>query len=150
MRFAFAGDRDISVAILNFLLQNGHKPLALLVTEKLKESHADELMVLSKLDEQFIFRGHEFKDPKNQTILKELNLDYIIGIHFPYFIPNSILSIPKIGFINLHPAYLPYNKGWHTPSWGIIENTIYGAALHGRRNRRRRSNKSKALCCFTQ
>jgi methionyl-tRNA formyltransferase len=41
-----------------------------------------------------------------------------------------MLNIPKVGFLNLHPAYLPFNKGWHTPSWAIIENTPYGATLH--------------------
>jgi methionyl-tRNA formyltransferase len=30
----------------------------------------------------------------------------------------------------LHPAYLPYNKGWHTPSWAILDKTPYGATLH--------------------
>lgn len=130
MRYAFAGDRDISVAVLDFLIQNGHFPVALLVTEKGKESHADELIVLSKLDNRFIFQGYEFREQKSKGLLEELALDYIISIHFPYFIPGSVLRIPKVGFINLHPAYLPYNKGWHTPSWGIIENTIYGATLH--------------------
>ncbi len=35
-----------------------------------------------------------------------------------------------MGFLNLHPAFLPYNKGWHTPSWAILDKTKYGATLH--------------------
>ena len=38
--------------------------------------------------------------------------------------------MPKHGVINLHPAYLPYNRGWHTPTWAIWEGTPYGATLH--------------------
>jgi methionyl-tRNA formyltransferase len=38
--------------------------------------------------------------------------------------------MPKVGVLNLHPAFLPYNKGWHTPSWAIIDNSPYGATLH--------------------
>jgi methionyl-tRNA formyltransferase len=45
-------------------------------------------------------------------------------------IPNTILSVPRIGTLNLHPAFLPYNRGWHTPTWAIAENTPYGATLH--------------------
>lgn len=45
-------------------------------------------------------------------------------------ISPEILDIPKFGFINLHPAYLPYNRGWHTPSWAILENTPIGGTLH--------------------
>ena len=54
----------------------------------------------------------------------------LISPNFPYIIPTAILSIPSIGVLNLHPAYLPYNKGWHTPSWAIFEGTPYGATLH--------------------
>ena len=63
-------------------------------------------------------------------MLEQLSLDYIICVHFPYIVPREILSIPKYGVTNLHPAYLPYNLGWHTPSWAILENTPIGATLH--------------------
>ena len=32
--------------------------------------------------------------------------------------------------LNLHPAYLPFNRGWHTPSWAILTNTPIGGTLH--------------------
>jgi len=130
MRYAFAGDRDISVAVLNYLIENGYKPSALLLTEKEKASHANQLREIADLESKLIFHGKGFEDQENQSILKDLELDYIIGIHFPYLVANEILDIPKIGFLNLHPAYLPFNKGWHTPSWAIIENTSFGATLH--------------------
>ena len=41
-----------------------------------------------------------------------------------------MLDIPTEGTLNLHPAYLPYNRGWHTPSWAILEGTPIGATLH--------------------
>ena len=63
-------------------------------------------------------------------MLKELDLDYIISIHFPYIYPKKVLDIAKHGSINLHPAYLPYNRGWHTPTWAIYDDTPYGATLH--------------------
>jgi len=130
MKYAYAGDRDLSVTILDFLIEQGYKPSALLVTEPGRATHADELIAKSKLDTSLVFTGNEFKSAKGIEILKSLDIDYIIGIHFPYLIPKEVLNIPKIGFLNLHPAYLPYNKGWHTPSWAIIDGTPYGATLH--------------------
>ena len=32
--------------------------------------------------------------------------------------------------LNLHPSYLPYNRGWHTPTWAILDGTPAGASLH--------------------
>src|ERR1044072_1415516 len=129
MRYAFAGNREISVKVLDFLVANNYKPLALLLCDETIASHNDELIKISGLNENIIF-GNAFKEEDNIQKLKALHLDYIIGVHFPYIIPPDILEIPKIGFLNLHPAYLPYNKGWHTPSWAIIESTPYGATLH--------------------
>lgn len=93
-------------------------------------SHVNEIIQLAQVEEKFIFRGKEFTSAKSKEILKELDLDYIIGIHFPYYFDNEVLSVPKYGVINLHPAYLPYNKGWHTPSWAIIDKTKIGGTLH--------------------
>lgn len=56
--------------------------------------------------------------------------DYIFCIHYHNIVPKDILEIPSKGCINLHPAYLPYNRGWHTPSWAILEGTPYGATMH--------------------
>lgn len=130
MRYAFAGDRNISCNILKFMMDKGYRPLALLVSSNLRSSHHQELIEISNLGEEFIFRGDSFQKPQNVEILKKLNLDYIFGIHFPYIIPKVVLEIPNIGFLNLHPAFLPFNKGWHTPSWAIVDKTPYGATLH--------------------
>lgn len=130
MRYAFAGDRAISCTILNFLIAKGCKPLALFVTNGENSSHSEELINLANLEEEYIFHGTSFKDPVNIKKLQKLELDYIFGIHFPYIIPARVLDIPTIGFLNLHPAYLPFNKGWHTPSWAILDKTPYGATLH--------------------
>lgn len=130
MRYVFAGDRDISVKVLVFLIENGHSPLALLLSGPKRSSHANELSHLSNLPKNMIFEGLRFNDENCIALLESLELDYIIGIHFPYIISQRILKIPSVGFINLHPAYLPYNRGWHTPSWAIMEGTKYGATLH--------------------
>lgn len=130
MRYAFAGDRQISLDILNFLLSKNQFPLALFVSEGINESHASKLIEISRLSGSQVFIGNEFKSDKSLGLLKSLELDYIFGVHFPYIIPEKILRIPKIGFLNLHPSFLPYNKGWHTPTWTILDDTPYGATLH--------------------
>lgn len=120
MKYAFAGDRNISCNILNFLISKNFHPSALFVTEGPNSSHSEQLVDISGLDESLIFKGNNFKKQEAINLLKDLNLDYIFSIHFPYIIPKNVLEIPKIGFLNLHPAYLPYNKGWHTPTWAIL------------------------------
>jgi methionyl-tRNA formyltransferase len=130
MRYVFAGDRAISCEILKFLIGKNKKPLALYISENDKATHNEELIKISGLEDEFIFRGNDFKSEQSTKLLASLNVDYIIGIHFPYIVPDNILNMPKVGVLNLHPAFLPFNKGWHTPSWAILDNTPYGATLH--------------------
>jgi len=131
LRIAFAGDRDIGVAVLRRILADEVKPLALLVSDPAKASHADELTrMCSFLPPERILVGSQFRQPSGIELLRGLDLDYVIGVHFPYVVPPEVLSLPRQGVLNLHPAFLPYNRGWHTPSWAILEDTPIGATLH--------------------
>lgn len=130
MKYVFAGDRKISCDILNFLMNKGFKPEVLIVSNGKNATHSQELIEISGLSEKDIIFGSDFKKEENINKLIALDVDYIFGIHFPFLIPKNVLDIPKVGFVNLHPAYLPFNKGWHTPSWAILDKTIYGATLH--------------------
>ncbi|MGH8491016.1 MAG: formyltransferase family protein [Gammaproteobacteria bacterium] len=67
---------------------------------------------------------------EDTALLTELGVDYLLSVHFPYKFPSALLRAPAIGCLNLHPAWLPFNRGWHTPSWAIYEKTPYGATLH--------------------
>lgn len=131
MKYAYAGNRQISCNVLKSLMKKGLKPSALIIPDGADASFTEELIAISQLKDHFILKGKEgIKAPENLELLKTLDIDYIFGIHYPYIIPSELLNIPKIGFLNLHPAYLPYNKGWHTPSWAIMDQTPYGATLH--------------------
>jgi methionyl-tRNA formyltransferase len=130
MVYIYAGDRDISVWVLRALINSGFRPSALLISEAGRATHATLLVELSGLTREFIFEGKEFEQTECIQLMRDIKPDFIFGIHFPYIIKREILNIPKIGFLNLHPSFLPFNRGWHTPSWAILEKTPIGATLH--------------------
>jgi len=130
-KIVFAGDRDISVWTLKFIIDQGVKPICLMVSDKNKATHDKELIGLcDNLNSRKILMGDQFRTEENVNLLRNLNPDYIICVHFPYIISKEVLDIPKERVLNLHPAYLPYNRGWHTPTWAILEGTSCGATLH--------------------
>lgn len=131
MKYGFAGNREIAVNILNFLISKGLKPSFLLISRELIDSkHQNQLISDSGLGSENIYYIDDVNPVNIDNPLDSYNVDYIFGIHFPFIIKKPILESAKIGFLNLHPAYLPYNKGWHTPSWAILDNNKYGATLH--------------------
>jgi len=131
MKYAFAGDRNLAVQVLKFIISQGHQPSALLLADSTQASHAKELRgLVPHLPDEAIITGKDLSSPRALDFLRSLDLDYIFGVHFPHLVSAEVLAIPRHGFLNLHPAYLPYNRGWHTPSWAIIDGTPYGATLH--------------------
>ena len=129
MRYIFAGDRKLSVEILDFMIKRNHQPLGLIINSK-NGSHLNELINISQLEKDNIFDQKVISEQKIINSFYELEIDYIICIHFPFIISRALLELPKIGVLNLHPSYLPYNKGWHCPSWCIIDNTPIGVTFH--------------------
>ena len=127
----YAGNRDIAVEILEFTISEGLSPLALLLpTEEIGSHNQDLIDLCMNLKSDRILFGNEFRQPEGLHLLTDLEPDYIICIHFPYMVPEQVLSIPQEGVLNLHPGYLPYNRGWHTPSWAILTDTPIGGTLH--------------------
>lgn len=49
---------------------------------------------------------------------------------WPRLLRGKLLSIPTRGWINLHPSYLPYNRGKHPNFWCLLEGTPCGVSLH--------------------
>lgn len=131
IRVGFAGDRDIAVWVMDYLLHSGCSPVALLLSDGRRASHADELLQrCGHLEPEQVFHGAEFRSAAGIERLRAMNLDVLLSIHFPYLVPASVLDLPRMGAINLHPGFLPYNRGWHTPSWAILDGTPIGATLH--------------------
>jgi methionyl-tRNA formyltransferase len=64
------------------------------------------------------------------NLVEKLQPDIVVSVGYRHILPEKILSIPERGCINLHPAYLPYNRGANPNVWSIIEDTPAGVTLH--------------------
>lgn len=129
MRLVYAANRAIGVHALALLQRAGIEPVALLVPDGAGASRIADMR--AALDSAIpIIEGTSFKSPTGLARLATLSPDYILSVHYPYLFPQSVITISKIGVLNLHPAFLPFNRGWHTPSWAIIDQTPIGATLH--------------------
>jgi len=130
-KIVFAGDREIAVDVLRFLTSTDAEVSALLLPEKDEGTHDEKILsLLPDIDDKNVIRGESFKKQENVQRLISMEPDYLLSVHFHHIFPKKILEMPVYDPINLHPAYLPYNRGWHTPSWALWEQTPYGATFH--------------------
>ncbi|SDF04356.1 methionyl-tRNA formyltransferase [Halorubrum xinjiangense] len=64
------------------------------------------------------------------TVIEEVKPDLVVSCGYRHIVPESILDVPEMGCLNLHPAYLPYNRGANPNVWSIVEGTPAGVTLH--------------------
>ncbi|MGE5244012.1 MAG: methionyl-tRNA formyltransferase [Betaproteobacteria bacterium] len=132
LRIAFAGDRDIAVTVLAHLLELGDRPAALILPDEGRATDDAALVGLCENAGLFplVVRAGHLDRTAAVEALRALRLDFLICVHFPFLIRGPVLEAAAKGVLNLHPAYLPFNRGWHTPSWAILDGTPAGATLH--------------------
>ncbi|NHX35603.1 MULTISPECIES: formyltransferase family protein [Halolamina] len=62
--------------------------------------------------------------------VRETQPEFVVSCGYSHIVPDDILSIPSGGCLNLHPGYLPYNRGANPNVWSIVDDTPAGATLH--------------------
>lgn len=64
------------------------------------------------------------------SVIEKVQPDYVMSCGYRYIVPDEILQIPNEGCLNLHPSYLPYNRGANPNVWSIVDDTPAGVTLH--------------------
>lgn len=62
--------------------------------------------------------------------IEDVKPDYVVSCGYRHIVPESILNVPGEGYLNLHPAFLPFNRGANPNVWSIVEGTPAGVTLH--------------------
>lgn len=72
----------------------------------------------------------ELKREENLENIRKLGIDFGILAWWPYIITREMIELTKRGFVNMHPSFLPYNRGKAPYTWSIVEHTPFGASIH--------------------
>tara|TARA_R100000008_G_C3577003_1_gene165897 strand:- start:629 stop:1378 length:750 start_codon:yes stop_codon:yes gene_type:complete len=85
-----------------------------------------------------IFSSHNIKCYRNIDInsdffvdqLKINSIDLVFLLWWPKIVKQRAIDSVGLGFINLHPSLLPFNRGKHPYYWSIVDGTPAGVTLH--------------------
>jgi methionyl-tRNA formyltransferase len=77
-----------------------------------------------------VFTADDLRDPLGLERIAQLRPDLGMSILFGYLLKASFLALLPCGCLNLHPAYLPYNRGAYPNVWSIVDATPAGVTLH--------------------
>lgn len=123
MKILLMAHREVGKEIAQWLFRNYINDLALVVT--ISDNEIYTIAKKAKIP-TLVFDSNE----QLASTIANVNIDYGILAWWPKLIKKPLLNLPKNGFINTHPSYLPYNRGKHYNFWTLVEQSPFGVSLH--------------------
>lgn len=130
MRVLYLANNRIALACLRTMLAQGDRLAGLVLHPPGRARFRDELLEAAGLPEGRVFPGERVRDPEVEGRLCALRSDAVLSVHFGYRIGPRLLQSAPRGAWNLHPGYLPWNRGLYPNVWAIVDRTPAGVTLH--------------------
>lgn len=92
--------------------------------------YADEIVDTLSLNPNSVIFGDTLRQPETVTQLARLECDIAVSVFFGYILAGDLIDVFPKGVVNVHPSYLPYNRGSYPNVWSILERTPAGVSLH--------------------
>lgn len=130
MRILYLANNRVGWQIGKWLVkQKGDDIVGLVLHPVSSRKYGDELLNTFNLSADAVFDASTLRSQVTLSSIKKLNADIAVSIFFGYILrPDFINLFPSV--INLHPSYLPYNRGQYPNVWSIVEETPAGVTLH--------------------
>ena len=118
-------DQSVGIEITQWMLSEYKQDISFVIT-----TSENEILTLAK---QFDVNHLVFQSANQvYSFIKESGVELDMGflVWWPKIIRQPLLGLPKYGFINTHPSFLPYNRGKHYNFWALVEQAPFGVSLH--------------------
>lgn len=130
MRVLFLGNNWLGWKVAEWLRQQNEEIVGLILHPPSKRKFGNEIIASAKVDSAHIFNGSELKKPEVINSIKKLAPDTGVSVFFGYILDQKFLDLFQFGCVNVHTAFLPYNRGAHPNVWSIIDKTMAGVTIH--------------------
>ncbi len=129
MKVLFFGNNRIAPLIAQVICAAGDEIVGVVLHPEGRRRYGDEIVrACGAAAPQF--DGSQLTRPDMLTAISALNADIGVSALFGYILREPLLKALKHGVLNIHPAFLPFNRGANPNVWSIIEGTPAGVTLH--------------------
>lgn len=133
-RYVFIGGKQIGVDCLMQLLDKKTIPELVIVNmddDGKKDNWHASLLKLAVFEGLNVIHSKKVSDTEVIGKIREINPEIIFCIGGTQIIPDSILKIPRLGCLNIHPAFLPKYRGRYSTAHAIFNGEKYtGVTIH--------------------
>lgn len=116
MKIIFAGTPPFSAPALEALANAGHE-IALVLTQPDRPSGrgmkptASAIKVLAQQCKFTVLQPYSLKQPELHAQLAVIGADVMVVVAYGLILPSAVLSIPRLGCLNIHASLLPRWRG---------------------------------------
>jgi methionyl-tRNA formyltransferase len=124
------GNNWVAWKIVEWLRSSGENIVGLVLHPEPKRKYGDEIVKTADVSPASILDGSRLKEPETLERIQQLKPDLALSLFFDYVLKPELIDIFERGVVNVHPAYLPYNRGQYPNVWSIVEGTPAGVTIH--------------------
>tara|TARA_E500000331_G_C17185110_1_gene682294 strand:- start:113 stop:859 length:747 start_codon:yes stop_codon:yes gene_type:complete len=128
VRIAVCAANNVGLELSSFICDLEH-PVEFAITCK-GDKREPEIYEKFRRSGILCYRNIDINSENFFSLLEKENIDIVFLLWWPKIVKENIIGQAKIGFVNLHPSLLPYNRGKHPYYWSIVENTPAGVSIH--------------------
>jgi methionyl-tRNA formyltransferase len=122
---------NFSLKMVDIINKSNLFKICIVITTKKQKKNVYKLEKILSNQKSIIFcDGFPHKNKQILRLLGKKKIQLGISTGFSNLIRKKFLNQFKEGVINIHPAFLPFNKGSHAAFWSILNSNPYGSSLH--------------------
>ena len=131
LQIVFSGQESAGVQALRVLLKSPHKIVGVFTSEESTAIGGSGVHKLAQQEGLRIWEAVFVRDGRAVEALGSQQVDIVLNVHSLYIVHDSLLTLPRTGAFNLHPAPLPRLAGLNSISWAIfLGEQQHGVTLH--------------------
>ncbi len=130
MRIVLLANNWVGLQVASWLHDRGDTIAGLVVHPPERGKYREEILESCGLPSTCVFDGSQLRRRHVVDAIRQLQADIGLSVFFGYILRPEMIDLFPGGIVNLHPAYLPYNRGAYPNVWSIVDGTPAGATLH--------------------
>lgn len=116
LRIIFAGTPDFAARHLDALIASEHEVVAVFTQPDRPAGRGKKLMAgpvktLAQEQEIPVYQPASLRPQENQALVAQCNADVMVVVAYGLLLPAAVLSMPRLGCINVHGSLLPRWRG---------------------------------------
>ena len=126
MRVVFMGTPDIAATCLKKIIADGFEVVAV-YTQPDRPKGRGMKMVFSPVKEVAlsydipVYQPDSFREDADVDALRQLKPDVVAVVAYGRILPQRVLDIAPLGFINIHASLLPAYRGSAPYQWAVLD-----------------------------